>query len=118
DTRVGVADSAMAAELAAAVVAPDARSTGLDPCITVVPPGTDAQFLASHPLTALTGAGAGAASPATAESGGKRARGRGRSESGSSAATVTTLISSLRDVGLETCGDLAQLTRAAVELRF
>ncbi|HEX6631489.1 MAG TPA: hypothetical protein VF048_10370, partial [Gemmatimonadaceae bacterium] len=99
DARVGVAGTAAAAELAA-TAAPDTPRPDGEPPITVVPPGTDASFLAPLPLAALAAALVG------------------DGEGGVGAAAVTTLVAALRDVGLETCGDLAQLTRAAVELRF
>src|SRR5690606_15370520 len=101
DARVGVANSAVAAGRAAGK---GATAAGVS--VAVIPPDGGAQFLAPHPLTELAEA--------------VRGTGVAGTEDGERSATtsVTTLISALRDVGIETCGDLARLTRAAVELRF
>lgn len=98
--RIGVAGTAIAAELAAA-----REGEGGGPALVVVPPGTDASFLAPLPLTGL----------AEAASSGAIVDERGH---GVSPAVVATSIASLEDVGIESCGELARLTQAAVELRF
>ena len=90
--RVGLARTAVGAE-AAAVASPFAR--GVAPsekpsAVTIVPPEGDAAFLAPLPLAFLLRTAV--ASPA--------------------------LAAALADVGLRTCGDLAGLTRAAVEVRL
>ena len=99
--RVGVAGTAIAAELA---VATRGGADGA-PALVVVPPGMDASSLAPLPLTEL----------AEAASSGAIVDERGH---GVSSATVATSIAMLEDVGVESCGDLARLTQAAVELRF
>lgn len=98
--RIGVAGTAIVAELAAS-----REGDNGGPALVVVPPGTDASFLAPLPLTGL----------AEAASSGAIVDERGR---GVTPAVVATAIASLEDVGVESCGELARLTRAAVELRF
>ncbi len=75
--RVGVATSAITAEVAAL--------HGHSPLVTV-PPGVDVSFLAPFPLAVL--------------------------------APLPRLAAALTDTGLETCGDLARLTRESVEVRL
>ncbi|HEU4632062.1 MAG TPA: hypothetical protein VFS08_20090 [Gemmatimonadaceae bacterium] len=119
--RVGMARTAVAAELAATTLPPDVRRAGVEPPpITVVPPGTDEAFLAPLPLAALARAAAEPDAPGT-NAPGTNAPGAGAPRGGrhaAGAARPEALVAALRDVGLETCGDLARLTRAAVELRF
>jgi hypothetical protein len=89
--RVGLARSAIGAE-AAATSSSFARGTAPDAkpsSVTIVPPDGDAAFLAPLPLALLLRDGG-----------------------------TPALAASLADVGLRTCGDLAGLTRAAVEIRF
>lgn len=89
--RVGLARTAIAAE-AAATSSSFARGIAPDAkpsAVTIVPPDGDAAFLAPLPLALVL-------------------RDRG----------TPALAADLADVGLRTCGDLAGLTRAAVEIRF
>jgi len=76
-SRAGVADTPIAAEVAA---------TDGSSALTVVPAGTDADFLAGLPLAVLH--------------------------------PEPWLDVSMASVGLESCGDLARLTREAIEVRF
>ena len=103
--RAGVADVAVAAELAARRC-PDDDATGgggsaaLERApITVIAPEHERAFLAALPLGALAGTGAWAA--VTRE----RPAARG-------------VVAALAGVGVERCGELAALTRESVEVRF
>ena len=89
--RVGLARTAIVAE-AAATSSSFARGTAPDAkpsAVTIVPPDGDAAFLEPLPLALVLRDGG-----------------------------TPALAADLADVGLRTCGDLARLTRAAVEIRF
>lgn len=105
---VGVSRVALIAEIAA--------RTGTTP-LTVVATGEERRFIAPHPLALLAVTDAVThALPIT----GKRTAPTTESTSTASAIMRRTrlLIAAFNDVGIETCDDLARLTREAVEVRF
>ncbi len=109
--RVGMRTAAVGVSRAA-IVAEIAARTGETP-FTNVASGDEREFVGSRSLALLAIADAVTqASPTTS------ARSAASSTVSAIMRRIKSLIAAFDDVGIETCGDLARLTREAVEVRF
>jgi len=109
--RVGIRTAAVGVSRAA-IVAEIAARTGETP-LTTIRSGDEREFLASRSLALLAVADA-----VTQASPNASVRAGGSSTVSAILRRIRSLIAAFDDVGIETCDDLARLTREAVEVRF